>query len=56
MDASPWVESKVARRVEEAIEAVGLTGLRPIHDQLNGEVSYDDIRIVAACVANRDAS
>jgi ATP-dependent DNA helicase RecQ len=56
MDASPWVESKVARRVEEAIEAVGLTGLRPIHDRLNGEVSYDDIRIVAACVANRDAS
>jgi ATP-dependent DNA helicase RecQ len=56
MDASPWVESKVARRVEEAIEAVGLTGLRPIFDQLNGEVSYDDIRIVAACVANRDGA
>ena len=37
------------RRVEEAIEAVGLTGLRPIFDQLNGEVSYDDIRIVVEC-------
>ncbi|MEQ8850135.1 DNA helicase RecQ [Botrimarina sp.] len=53
-DPSPWVEPDTARRIEGAIEEVGLSGLRPIFDQLGGEVDYDSIRLVATCVANRE--
>ena len=53
-DPTPWVERAVASRIEGAIEEVGLRGLKPIHEQLGGEVDYDAIRIVATCVANRD--
>ena len=53
-DPSPWVEEKTIRRIEQAIAEVGQAGLRPIFDQLGGDVSYDDIRIVATCVANRE--
>ena len=53
-DPSPWVEQQTVRRIEQAIAEVGQAGLRPIFDQLGGDVSYDDIRIVATCVANRE--
>ncbi|MEN1679075.1 MAG: DNA helicase RecQ [Planctomycetota bacterium] len=53
-DPAPWVNAAHARRVEEAIEQVGLRGLKPIFEQLGGEVDYDAIRIVATCVANRE--
>lgn len=53
-DPTPWVERAVASQVEDAIEEVGLVGLKPIHEQLGGEVDYDAIRIVATCVANRE--
>ncbi len=54
-DPSPWVAPPLARRIEEAIEEVGLGRLRPIFEHLGGDVDYDSIRIVATCVANRDA-
>ncbi|TWT96872.1 ATP-dependent DNA helicase RecQ [Botrimarina colliarenosi] len=53
-DPTPWVERPLALRIEGAIEEVGLGGLKPIHEQLGGEVDYDSIRIVATCVANRE--
>ena len=53
MDPTPWVDAKLASQIEEAIEEVGLKGLKPIYEQLGGEVDYDSIRIVATCVANR---
>ena len=53
-DPSPWVDSATALRIEEAIQQVGLKGLKPIHEQLGGEVDYDAIRIVATCVGNRE--
>lgn len=53
-DPTPWVERAVVSQIEDAIEEVGLVGLKPIHEQLGGEVDYDAIRIVATCVANRD--
>ncbi|RIK76371.1 MAG: DNA helicase RecQ [Planctomycetota bacterium] len=52
-DPSPWVNAASARRIEEAIEAVGSAALKPIFEHLNREISYDEIRIVAACLANR---
>ncbi|MEM9186923.1 MAG: DNA helicase RecQ [Planctomycetota bacterium] len=52
-DPAPWVDASTARRVEDAIDEVGLKGLKPIYEQLGGEVDYDAIRVVATCVANR---
>lgn len=54
IDPSPWVEPAIARRIEEAIEATGKGYLKPIYEQLGGEVSYDDIRVVLACLENRN--
>jgi ATP-dependent DNA helicase RecQ len=56
MDPEPWLESDVFRKVETAVEAVGLAGLKPIFEHLRGEVPYDQIRIAAACLANRDGA
>ena len=55
-DPTPWVEAGLTRRIEGAIEEVGLRALKPIFEQLGGDVDYDSIRVVATCVANRDAS
>ncbi|UUO08283.1 DNA helicase RecQ [Blastopirellula sp. J2-11] len=54
-DPTAWVTGEVARRVEAAIEECGTGGLRPIYEHLNEEVPYDEIRIVAACLQNRDS-
>ncbi len=56
MEPEPWMPREVFIRVEAAIEAVGPGALRPIFDQLGGDVSYDHIRIAAACLANRDGA
>jgi ATP-dependent DNA helicase RecQ len=52
-DSNPWVNSAVARQIEEALETVDPGPLKPVFEHLDGKVSYDDIRIVAACIANR---
>jgi ATP-dependent DNA helicase RecQ len=54
-DPSPWIDDGLARRIEAAMDEVGGERLKPIYDKLGGDVSYDDIRIVATCVANRNA-
>ena len=53
-DPSPWVDSSIARQVEEAIEHVGLSALKPIHEHLGGEIDYNEIRVVATCIGNRE--
>jgi ATP-dependent DNA helicase RecQ len=55
LDPSPWVDSVTARRIETAIEEIGpQPRLAPIYEHLGGQVCYDDIRIVAACLRNRE--
>jgi ATP-dependent DNA helicase RecQ len=56
MEPVPWLPRAVFNRVEAAVEVVGLSGLKPIFDHLGGEVPYDQIRIAAACLANRDGA
>ena len=51
-DSSTWVEAETATRVREAIDEVGGERLKPIFDHLGGEVTYEEIRIVANCLAN----
>ncbi|MGL4512831.1 MAG: DNA helicase RecQ [Lacipirellulaceae bacterium] len=56
-DPTPWVEPALVRRIEGAIERVGGARLKPIFDAVAEEgapASYDDIRVVATCVANRE--
>jgi ATP-dependent DNA helicase RecQ len=53
VDPSRWVAADVVRRIEQAIEQVGNERLKPIHEKLNGEIDYDEIRIVATCMNNR---
>jgi ATP-dependent DNA helicase RecQ len=55
-DPSPWVDAAIARRIEDALEAIGPGPLKPVFEHLDGEVTYEQIRIIAACVANREAT
>ena len=48
-DPSRWVSARVAELIEEAIEQVGDERLSPIHEHLDGEVSYEDIKVVLSC-------
>jgi ATP-dependent DNA helicase RecQ len=52
-DPSPWLDAATVRRIEMAIDEVGAQRLKPIFDRLDGQVPYDQVRIVATCVANR---
>jgi ATP-dependent DNA helicase RecQ len=56
IDPSPWVDAKTARRIEEALETIGPGPLNPVFEHLGGQVRYEQIRIVAACLANREAT
>ena len=51
-DPSPWVPAETVRKAREAFEQCGLARLKPAFEHLEGAVSYDDLRIVAACMAN----
>ncbi|RJP31427.1 MAG: DNA helicase RecQ [Candidatus Omnitrophota bacterium] len=50
---SPWVDDAVFQRVADAAKTINEERLKPIFDSLNGEVSYDDIRICMACLKNQ---
>lgn len=52
-DPSPWVPAGLISRIESAANKYGIEKLRPIFDELNGEVSYDQIRIVVDCLRVR---
>ncbi len=47
-DLDNWVKPEVNARVLKAIGKVGNERLKPLFEHLKGEVSYDDIRLVAA--------
>ena len=51
-DPTPWVEPEVVRRIDLTLPLAEDGRLSPIFNQLNGEVSYDKIRIVVACRKN----
>lgn len=51
-DPSPWVDDDTTRQIHAAIDQVGGDRLKPIFEHLGGEISYDQIRIVASCLAN----
>ena len=55
-DPSPWVESSLAERIEQAASQIEGDRLKPVFEALGGEVSYEDIRIVVTCQRNRELS
>ena len=55
-DPAPWVEEETAARVRQAIETVGNERLKPIFEYLSEEVSYNEIRVVATCLANAETN
>ena len=52
--AEQWIDADTIERVEEAIGRVGTQRLKPVFDALQQTVSYDDIRIVLACLRIRN--
>jgi ATP-dependent DNA helicase RecQ len=49
-----WVPEDVCERVAAAAEIHGTAKMKPVFTELNGEISYDHIRIVFACLEARD--
>lgn len=47
------IDPSVAARVRAAVNRVGSDKLKPIHEALNEEVSYDAIRVVVACLTDK---
>ena len=54
VDPSPWVATDVADLIEKTLEQESGDRLKPIHERLGGEISYEQIRIVATCRKNRE--
>jgi ATP-dependent DNA helicase RecQ len=55
---SEWIDELTRARIEEACRRLGTQQLRPIKDVLPEEITYDQIRLIAAQLrrANRDKS
>ena len=54
-DPSPWVDAADAQRIAQAAEQLGIERLKPIFEQLEGQASYEKIRIVVQCLRNAAA-
>ena len=52
-DISPWIDPATFSRVEKAVEKHGDDLLRPLFEALDGQVPYDQIRLVLACSQNQ---
>lgn len=48
-----WVPEDVCERIAAAAEIHGTQRMKPVFEELNAEVSYDQIRIVFACLEGR---
>lgn len=55
LSPEPWVDSERFATIAAAASVVGSARLKPIFDHLNGQFSYDEIKISIACVRNVDA-
>ena len=51
-DPAPWADCDVFERVREAAATADGNRLKPIHDLLDGEVCYAEIRACLACIRN----
>ncbi len=56
IDPTPWIDGALHERIGNTIERVGMDRLRPIFEDLGGEIPYDQIRVSVTCWKNRDAA
>ncbi len=52
-DPTRWVDPAVYERIRAAAMTAENVRLKPVYEQLNGEVSYGDIRVSLACLQNQ---
>jgi len=48
----PWLDLETFATIAAAAKEVGVERLKPIFDQLNGLIGYDQIRLAVACLRN----
>jgi ATP-dependent DNA helicase RecQ len=51
-DPSPWVETAMARKIQQTVRKIGSKQKSLIFKQLNGQATYPDINITLACLRN----
>ena len=51
-DPSPWVDPADAQRIAQAAEQLRTDRLKLIFEELKGQTSYANIRIVLQCLRN----
>lgn len=54
-DPTPWIDESDYDRIRHATQDTGLEKLKPIYKVLEGEISYETIRIALACLRNEVA-
>ena len=52
-DPTPWVDQATVDRVCQELHRVEDGRLKPLYESLHGEVDYDSLRIIVACVNNQ---
>jgi len=55
-EVSPWLSEDTYQAISQAVLKVGSQRLKPIHEELNGAVSYDDIQVALAFLENRSTA
>jgi ATP-dependent DNA helicase RecQ len=56
-DPRPWIETDNIEAVETALQHdPESSALRPVYEALQEQVSYNDIRVIASCLRNRQES
>jgi ATP-dependent DNA helicase RecQ len=53
IDTAPWLSEETYQAVSQAVFKIGAQRLQPIFQELNGAVSYDEIKIALAFLENR---
>ncbi len=47
-----WIEAPVYEQIRDAAQKHGTERLKPIHDEFQGAITFDQIRIAVACLRN----
>ena len=54
-DPTPWIDESSYDQIRHASQETGMQNLKTIYEALQGEISYETIRIALACLRNEFA-
>jgi ATP-dependent DNA helicase RecQ len=54
-DPTPWVDAELTGKIDKAAGETDGNRLKPIFERLNGQATFEQIRIVMTCLRNREA-